>query len=330
MSQRSAPFRTFAGSKCREPACPKVAVVVLNWNAAELTLQCLNSVRASDYGRIEAVVVDNGSTDGSPDAIASRHPGAILIRNASNAGFAQGSNQGIRRAMQDGADYILLLNNDTAIGEGMISRLVETAVNHENRAAVSPKMYDGRDPRRLWFVYGKTSLWTGIFSNPAYNVPASTAFNPVVAMQYASGCCVLIPRGIIASVGELDPDFFAYCEDVEWSLRARRAGYELLCDTRAKLWHYVGSTGGKNPARMRYLMTRNHVWTLRKHAGTWQFLVFALVFYPPRCIFRLMKAVRNRSWACVAAEFRGARDGFFGRTSRSKRSSRSRYLKETS
>jgi GT2 family glycosyltransferase len=289
----------------------KVAVVILNWNAAGLTLKCVESVRRSDYGRLEIVVIDNGSKDGSSDAIEARFPGITIVRNPTNVGFAEGSNQGIRCAIRNGAAYILLLNNDTVIDKGMISCLVETAAARKNRVAVSPKMLDGYEPSRLWFVFGKTSLWTGIFSNPAYNAPAETVFHPVISMEYASGCCILMPRELINAVGEFNPRFFAYCEDVEWSLRARRLGFQLLCDTRAELWHYIASTGGKNPSRMRYLMTRNHIWTLRKHATKCQFAVFALVFYPPRCVLRLAKAVMNAQWGCIPAEFRGALDGFF-------------------
>lgn len=289
----------------------KTAVIILNWNAAELTLNCIGSVRKSNDSRIEVIVVDNGSTDGSADAIAARHPEVILVRNDSNVGFAKGVNQGIDRALQGGADYALLLNNDTIVDAGMIPRLVATAIAYRDKVAVSPMMFNGYEPRRLWFVYGETNLWTGIFSNPAHNAPAGKTFDPIVPMQYASGCCILIPKEMIRAVGELESCYFAYCEDVEWSIRARRAGFGLVCDTRAKLWHYVGSTGGKNPSRMRYLMTRNHIWTLRKHATTWQFALFALVFYPPRCIFRLLGAVRKRNWACIPAEFRGAHDGFF-------------------
>ena len=288
----------------------RVSVIVLNWNAAKLTLSCIEELKKSDYGSVEIIVVDNGSTDGSPELITSSFPDVTLICNPVNVGFAEGSNQGIRHALKNGAAYVLLLNNDTIVDKRMISRLVETAAAHQSRAAVSPKMYDGFDPSRIWFVYGKTNLWTGIFSNPAYNSPATTAFDPVVPMEYASGCCILVPAEMMRAVGEFDSRYFAYCEDVEWSIRARRAGFGLLCDTRAELWHYIASTGGKNPSRMRYHMTRNHLWTMRKHATWGQLVFFALAFYPPRCLLRLGKAIRSRQWGCIPAEFKAAFDGF--------------------
>lgn len=294
-------------------ACGKVAVVILNWNAARLTLDCLEAVAGSDYHPLEVIVIDNGSTDGSAETIAARYPEVRLIRNSANLGFAEGSNQGIRRAMENGAAYVLLLNNDAIVDKSMISCLVETAAAHRNRVAVSPKMVDGYEPTRLWFVYGKTNLWTGIFSNPAFDAPATTVFDSIVPMQYASGCCILIPREMISAVGEFDPRFFAYCEDVEWSIRARRAGFGLLCDSRAYLRHYIASTGGKNPARMRYLMTRNHLWTMRKHATAFQWVVFTLAFYPLRCLLRLAKAAGHRQWDCIPAQFRGLKDGLFAR-----------------
>lgn len=291
-----------------------VVVVILNWNAPELTSACVASVQNSDYRHLDVLVIDNGSSDNSPVQIETRFPNITIIRNATNVGFAEGSNQGIRYAIERAAGYVLLLNNDTIVDREMISRLVETAAARNNRVAVSPAIYDGFTPDRLHFVYGRTNLWTGVFSNPAHNAPASTPFEPPVNMEYASGCCILMPMELISALGELESRFFAYCEDVEWSLRARQMGFALLCDTRAKLWHYVASTGGKNPALMRYLMTRNHIWTMRKHATTVQFAVFALAFYPPRCVLRLAKAVRARQWQCIPAEFRGAWHGFFSRS----------------
>lgn len=289
----------------------EVGAVILNWNNARLTKNCVEALQKSDYDSLKFIVVDNGSTDGSADAIAAGYPGITLVRNSANLGFAEGSNQGIRLALKNGAAYVLLLNNDAIVDKGMVSRLVETAAARSNRIAVSPKMYGGPDRNRLWFVHGRTSLWTGIFWNPAYNAPATRPFDPLVPIEYASGCCVLIPREIISAVGGFDPRFFAYCEDVDWSLRTRRAGFGLVCDTRAELWHYTSSTGRRNPARMRYLMTRNHLWTMRKHASLAQFVVFALAFYPVRCLLRVGRAVRHAQWACIPAEFRGAFEGFF-------------------
>jgi hypothetical protein len=290
----------------------QVGVVIVNWNGWHLTWRCLESLRHSDYPNLKYVVVDNGSADGSAEAVAAQYPEVSLIRNSANLGFAEGSNQGIRYAMAHGAAYILLLNNDTVVDEKMISFLVETAAVHENRVVVSPKMYDGFDPARLWFVYGKANLWTGIFSNPAYKAPSGSVFEAVLPMEYASGCCMLIPAGLISFVGVFDSRFFAYCEDVDWSLRARRAGIVLLCDTRAELWHYVTSTGARDPVRMRYLMTRNHLWTMRRHTTVYQFAVFALAFYPLRCLLRIVKAATRAQWGCIAAEFRAAFEGFLG------------------
>jgi GT2 family glycosyltransferase len=288
----------------------KVAVLILNWNWGRLTEECIEAVKTSDYRPLEITVVDNGSTDGSADSIAAHYPEVALIRNSANLGFAEGSNQAIRYAMERNAGYVLLLNNDAIVHRNTISRLVETATSHDNRVAVSPKIYNGFDPTRLWFVYGKANLWSGVFSNPAHNAPATTVFDPVLPMEYVVGCCLLIPRAVIRSVGEFDSRFFAYCEDVDWSLRTRQAGFGLLCDTRAELWHYVSSTGARNPAKTRYLMTRNHLWTLRKHATAYQFTIFALAFYPARCLLRIAKAIRHAQWGCIPAELHGALHGF--------------------
>src|SRR3712207_3089549 len=106
---------------------PKVAVVVLSWNGRDDTLACVESLLAQSWPRVETIVVDNGSTDGSADAVAERFPDVPLIRSDTNLGFAEGNNVGLRAALERGADYALLLNNDTIADERLVESLVAEA-----------------------------------------------------------------------------------------------------------------------------------------------------------------------------------------------------------
>lgn len=289
----------------------KVCVVILNWNGEELTRGCLESLRHSDYANLDSVVTDNGSTDGSIDAIARDFPDTGVIRNASNLGFAAGCNQGIAWGLERGAEYLLMLNNDTRVDPSMVSHLVAAATAHNDRAAAIPKIYWESDPQRFWFAVGRTNLWTGVFSNVAFNQIDDGSFDSYLQAQYASGCCILMPSQVVRKIGGFDREYFAYVEDVDWSLRCRDAGFPLVFCPAAKLWHKVSATGGRQPARYRYLTTRNHLWTLRRHSKPYQFLVFAVVFYPLRCLLRIAVAARHRQWESIFAEFRGAFAGFF-------------------
>lgn len=288
----------------------KVCVVILNWNGRDLTLRCLEDLQKSSYPAVECVIVDNGSTDGSPDAIAGAHPDVTMIRNPTNLGWAGGSNQGIAWGLAHGADYLLMLNNDAWGEPPMISNLVGAATKLQNKAVAIPKIYLGSDPTRFWFAVGRVNFWTGLFSNPAYNQVDHSQFDSIPEAEYASGCCMLIPREIVERVGGFDHSFFSYVEDVEWSIRCRRAGFRLVLCPDAKVWHDVSVTGKKRPAMMRYYLTRNHLWTLRRHAGFLQFAC-ALALLPLRSLVRLFRLAAAGDAKSIAAEFRGLKDGLF-------------------
>ena len=122
---------------------------------------------------------------------------------------------------------------------------------------------------------------------------------------------MLIPRAVAESVGGFDHTYFSYVEDVEWSIRCRRAGFRIVLCPQAKLWHDVSVTGRKRPAMMRYYLTRNHLWTLRRHASAWQFAT-ALMFLPARSLLRLFRLAFAADVKSMQAELRGIRDGLFG------------------
>jgi hypothetical protein len=286
----------------------KVIVVILNWNGGELTRRCLESLRQSDYANIECVVVDNGSTDHSPDDILAAFPETGMIRNATNLGFAEGCIQGMVWGGKRGADYFLMLNNDTRVDPAMVSRMVAAAAEHQDRAAIIPKIYWEHDPSRIWFAVGSANLWTGVFTNTAYNYVDDGRFDSRREMEFAVGCCVLMPKEIVEKVGGFDSSFFAYMEDVDWSLRCRGAGFTIVFCPAAKLWHAVSATGKRKPARIRYLMTRNHLWVMRRHASVAQLTCF-LFLLPLRSMLRIAKCVLARDGESIKAEFQGVKDG---------------------
>jgi GT2 family glycosyltransferase len=290
----------------------KVCVVILNWNGRDLTLRCLEDLRKSNYPEVTAVIVDNGSADGSIEAIAKAFPDVVIIRNVANRGWAGGSNQGIAWGLDRGADYLLTLNNDAWGDPAMISHLVAAATELEDRAVTIPKIYLGSDSKRFWFAVGRVKLAAGMFSNPAFNQIDDGRYDSTCDAEYASGCCMLIPRGIVESIGGFDHTFFSYVEDVEWSIRCRRAGFHIALSPRAKLWHDVSVTGKKRPAMMRYYLTRNHLWTLRRHASALQFAT-AMMLLPARSMLRLFRLLLAADAKSMSAELRGLWDGLTGK-----------------
>jgi len=293
-----------------------VAVVILNWNGGDEILECLRSVFESKHAAIEVVIVDNGSVDGSTDAICGRFPQVHWIRNPRNLGFAKGSNQGIKWALKHGMRHVLLLNGDARLHPDAMEEML-AVVKEENDAVVAcPRMYlssTSAGVHRLWFAYGTVSLWLGLFRNPAFNRPDSSRWDTPLDMEFASGCCMLIPARILQNVGMLDEAFFAYCEDIDFSLRIRKAGFRLRFVPTAHLWH--GNSMATNRVRSvmyRYLSTRNNLWVVRKH-GSWFEIFTCLCILPLRSLFRMVHMAICFDWRAIAAELKGARDGVFCR-----------------
>lgn len=289
-----------------------VAVVILNWNGGEDIMDCLKSVFASAHKTLEVVVVDNGSVDGSSDAIRRQFPQVHFIVNPRNLGFAKGSNQGMEWALERHIHYVLLLNGDARIDPAAIHELLIATRSEDDSVVSCPRMYLGKsndEIRRLWFVYGTVKLWAGLFQNPAFNEIDSSKWSQPVDMEYASGCCMMIPARILRHVGMLDEAFFAYCEDIDFSLRVREAGFRLRYLPTAHLWHGSSKpTDRTRSAFYRYLATRNNLWVVRKH-GSWLERMACFCVLPTRSLFRIARMVCKMQWDSIVAELKGIGDG---------------------
>jgi len=294
----------------------KVGIVILNWNGSAHTFACIESLRRSTYPHWEILVVDNGSRDGSPEKILERFPDITLIRNAANLGFAGGNNVGIDAALISGADYVLILNNDTVVHPEMVLELVVAAHQSGDRAVVCPKIYWSGDPTRLWYAGGRVNLWTGRFTNIGRNQFDHVSEDSPAETDFATGCCMLVPRHVLERVGKFDANYFLYCEDVDWSLRCSRAGFRLLCVPRAKLWHVEGGASGGMTTARHYFPVRNGIWTVLKHGHLFQKITCLGFFFPMRVLLGIARMVVKQQWRAVVAQLRGSRDGVLHRIPR--------------
>jgi hypothetical protein len=271
-------------------------------------------VFGSTHKTIEVVVVDNGSTDGSSDDIRKRFPQTHFIHNPKNLGFAKGCNQGMEWALDIGIEYVLLLNGDARLHPDAIHELLVAASQEDDTLVACPKMYlasSDATVQRIWFAYGTVRLWAGLFQNPAFNQVDSPRWSLPCDMEYASGCCMLIPARILRVSGMFDESFFAYCEDIDLSLRVRKAGFRLRYVPTAHLWH--GSQRPTNRTRTptyRYLSTRNNLWVVRKHGSIFDIMT-CLFILPLRSLFRITRMAVAARWHAIAAEVRGVKDGLF-------------------
>jgi GT2 family glycosyltransferase len=250
---------------------PRLGVVVLSWNGREDTLACLRSLAEVCYEPLDVVVVDNGSSDGSADAVAAEFAAVELVRSERNLGYAGGMNLGAERALARGADLVLLLNNDTVVAPDALGALVEEAVRRPGAAGLCPVVYFTDPPDAIWYAGARFDPRRGYQGRHLQEAPAGVA-----ATERACGAALLVPAGTIAELGLFDEELFAYAEDADWSLRAREAGHELLVVPAARVWHHVSSaTGGEGSAGALYYSVRNVLAVCERHAplgriGTWR------------------------------------------------------------
>ncbi len=287
-----------------------MAIVVLAHNGLSDTLDCLDSLQHVDWDALSVIVVDNGSSDGTPEAVRTRHPAVGVLEQGRNLGFAEGNNVGIRHALDAGADYVFLLNNDTTLAPDVVAECVAVARRHPDTGAVCPLICFAEPPTLVWFAgadFDARRAHSGRMLG--YRELDRGQFADVAETDRMAGAAVLLPRTTLERVGLLDGDLFFLYEDVDWSLRARRAGYRIYMAPRGRVWHRVSaSAGGEHSPMIAYYDTRNHVVVCRRHApmrgpsGLRREIAVLFV--------HLAGARRSkRRWAYLAAALRGWGDG---------------------
>ena len=235
------------------PTVPTVAVIILTWNGKELTLDCLRSFASVKTPNLRILVVDNGSTDDTVAAVRALGDGRVtIIENGANLGFAAGNNAGIRRALDHGdhgdhgADFILLLNNDTVVDPPFVDQLLAAMALESDIGIAGPKIYYSKPPDRIWFAGGEVSLWRGTARHIGIRETDRGQYDAARDVDYVSGCALFARREVFDRVGMLDAGYRAYFEDADLCARAERAGFRVRYVPTARVWHRISaSTGGQ-------------------------------------------------------------------------------------
>ena len=261
---------------------PYICIIVLNWNGLKETLDCLASLRRISYPRFKVIVVDNASTDGSPKAIAEQFPEALLIRNQVNAGFDGGNNIGMRAALREGAEAVLLLNNDTIVCPELLRRLADAAAFLPRAGVLGPKIYYHESPDVFWWAGSRSSYsttgWMLTYTQEGKRQRDEGQYDAISRIAAVIGCAIYIKSEVLREVGLLDERFFSYHEEYDLCRRAEDAGWYCYFVPEAKVWHKVSmSMGGEYSPSLYYLWTRNWMLLSRKHTPVllWPMLYLA-------------------------------------------------------
>jgi len=246
-------------------ACPRVAIVIVIWNGRDDTLECLASFRADEYPNREIVIVDNGSSDDSVAAISAAFPEAVILQTGKNLGFTGGNNVGIRHAIESGADYVYLLNNDTLVESNALEKLVEAAEANPDAGLVAPVIHEFDPPQAIWFAGAALDLRRGAAWHENSRQPSRDEMPYQV--PWATGCAMLIRAGLLRRLGGFDDRYYLSWEDVDLSLRLRKEGQRLLVVPGARIYHKGGQSGKNLNAIYNYYAVRNSLLLASKHSG---------------------------------------------------------------
>ena len=292
---------------------PSVGIVIINYNGFQDTAELLESFKTCDYSNYSIIIVDNKSTDDSLEHLKSiqKEYDFTLIESEENRGFSAGNNLGINRAIEDGLDYILLLNNDTIITPDFLSKLVNNIKDFSSAYTGTIRYFWDKD--RIWYAGGAVSHYTGKTRhlhqdevNP--DLPAEP-----LEVNFISGCELLFPTSMVEKVGLLDEDFFLYSEDVDYSLRMEKAGIKMIYVPDSVIYHKVGATTSKISKISSYYSARNRRIMIYRNFK-WYQIITALIYTHAQTIHRILHG--RQSVKCVRA---GITDYYlkrFGKTDR--------------
>lgn len=231
---------------------PKVFIIILNWNGWKDTIDCLTSLESINYPKndFEIILIDNASTDDSLKNLKNSIPAfknkITLVENKENLGFSGGNNIGIDYAQKNKADYTLLLNSDTVADPDFLKGLVLAGEGRKSAGIIAPKIYFFDEKKTIWFNGGKFSWVFGSDHIDFGKIDNSETTGGQKKTEFITGCAMLVKSAVFKKAGLLDERFFLYYEDVDFSLRARKSGFECVVVEHSKVWHKIPLESLKN------------------------------------------------------------------------------------
>lgn len=272
----------------------KIGIVIINFNSGKHTIDCINSFYEAelDGHKLLIVVLDNGSVQDDfikvknyilvrDSSVKRKNIDLTIIRNEENTGFSEGNNIGIRYALKQNVEYVILLNNDTIVDKKFIKEIVKITNNDEKIGIISPKIlfakgfeyhkerYKEEEKGKVIWYAGGIMDWKNIIgSHRGVDEVDKGQYDDITETDFATGCCMLIRKNVFEKIGYLDEKYFLYYEDNDFSQRARLARYKIMFAPNAVIWHKnAGSAGGSGSSLQDYYITRNRLMFGFKYAS---------------------------------------------------------------
>ena len=290
---------------------PRVACLVLNYNGRDITLQALGSLAQMSYPAFDVIHVDNGSTDGSREAVAESFPDVIQVRAEVNEGPTHGINLGLQKGLEGNYDYLLLLNNDIEVEPQMLTEMVAVAERDPSIGCVGPKAFYFWDRERIWSAGGVLRFKHSVTRERGMGQIDRGQFDRDIEVDYVNGCASLMRRSVVEEVGLFDTLFKLAVEDADWCMRMKKLGYRAFYAHRAVLYHMVSHTAGNYKAGRTFFTGRANSLFTRRYAGLWgwlTFIVFTVVTLPLAFLRELPKGNQGAAVAKLRGIVAGLRE----------------------
>lgn len=296
-----------------EASKPLVWILIVTWNGKADTLACLASLRNIHYRPYKVLVIDNASSDGSVEAIRKQFPETRLVVNAKNERFARANNQGLEIALAAGAEFVLLLNNDTEVAPDFLDHLVLAALFRKHVGMVAPKIYYHQQPQLIWFAGGKINWWSGRVYHLGLRELDHASLATPQPMDYLTGCALLVRRACLQKIGPLDESYHMYAEDADWCQRARQAGYLCLFQPEAKIWHKISASSSASYKAYHKILGNFRFYKRYARWYHWLTIPFGVAFGAARELMRTALNQPGEIGKLATAMLSGFRDILFRR-----------------
>ncbi len=293
---------------------PLVYCVVLNWNGCEETILCIKSLQASSYDNFKVLIVDNASSDNSVEIFANTFPSIPILHNNYNAGYSGGNNLGIKWAIANKADFVLILNNDVTVDKYLISELLACIQKDQNVGVVTCKVYYKDEPERLYSGAGKIIRWKCTGVNRGSIFGRNYQHNTERLADYICGALFLTRADVYKTLGLLDEKFFMYFEDLEFSMRVS-SKYLIAYTPKAIAYHKSGGgTRWSNYSEIYlYYQTRNRFLVFEKEPICYRIyvMIFTIFITAAKSAVILTSIFRGNKqiWKQLSALWKGLKDG---------------------
>ena len=290
-----------------------VFIVVLNYKNLEDTIACLASLRKITYNRYRIVVVDNDSQDGSYESLKEQETDCCILQSGENRGYAAGNNIGIRYALEQGADYVCILNNDVEVEPDFLTKLVQYMESEPDVGMTGPVVYEYDQREKIQSAGFSICVRTGR-AQPLWQGKHKKELSGkhIIVSDGLSGTCLLVRREVLEKAGLIPECYFLFFEEMEWCLHVQKAGYKLVTVADAGVYHKGSATVNKMGTVSRHYMARNRVLFVRRNGTPAEEVLFLLgqtPFYFLRTLFSSKKEIRKLELAAFLEGIRMDKKG---------------------